>query len=195
MNYDSDKNLNMEYDDDEDNFYQSEYSKKLKNVNSQEKDNEENFFLFKKNKKNSNLNSTNKTSTLQENSHQEQKSNKKTIRLSELENSNLYFILNIDEASNKEDIKRAYRNLCLSKHPDKGGNSQEFQTINRAYQILSNDICRKLYDNFSYLAMSLIDQILNNSEECLENIIDPTIDINSLDLEAISEIIKINAKN
>ena len=119
LNFDSEKNINMsmEYDDDEDNFYQREFSKKLKNVNKLEKDSEENYFLFKKNKKNSNsnlnLNSNfpNNTSTLKENSHQEQKSKKKVIRLSELENSNLYYILNIDEGSSKEDIKRAYKNM------------------------------------------------------------------------------------
>lgn len=105
--------------------------------------------------------------------------NKKMKRLSELEQQNLYFLLELKENADKENIKKAYKNLSRVCHPDKGGDPEKFDKINKAYRILSNDFCRKLYDKFSYSAMSILEYILTLEDEANINL--------QLDLEIFDE--------
>jgi len=58
----------------------------------------------------------------------------------------LYEILGVNKNSSESDIKKAYRQLAKIKHPDKGGDAEEFKQINTAYSILSNPDKRKIYD-------------------------------------------------
>lgn len=58
----------------------------------------------------------------------------------------LYNILKIDKTSSQEAIKKAYRRASLKHHPDRGGNSEEFKKVNRAYEVLSDPIKKKEYD-------------------------------------------------
>lgn len=62
-----------------------------------------------------------------------------------------YETLEIDKNSTQEDIKKSYRKLSLLHHPDKNGNSQEsinkIQDINEAYEVLSNQEKKMMYDN------------------------------------------------
>jgi hypothetical protein len=92
----------------------------------------------------------------------------KLQRLSELENNNLYALLDVDEYATTENIKKSYRNLCKVHHPDKGGEPEHFQRIQNAYKILSNDFYRRLYDKNSSKAFELI-----NILSAKENEIDP----------------------
>jgi molecular chaperone DnaJ len=48
-----------------------------------------------------------------------------------------YDILGIPPGSSEEEVKKAYRKLAQEKHPDHGGNEEEFKKINEAYSILS----------------------------------------------------------
>ena len=43
---------------------------------------------------------------------------------------NYYDILNISKTASKEEIKKAYRKASLKHHPDRGGNTEEFQKVN-----------------------------------------------------------------
>lgn len=45
----------------------------------------------------------------------------------------------------KDDIKRQYRNLAKISHPDRGGDTNEMEKLNNAYEILI-----KYIDNFRY---------------------------------------------
>jgi hypothetical protein len=92
-------------------------------------------------------------------------SQRKLIRLSELEERNLYNILNVEENSNQEKIKKSYKLLCVTNHPDKGGNPENFDKIHKAYKILTNDLTRIIYDKFSFRAMDLIEFILTNEDQ------------------------------
>ena len=58
-----------------------------------------------------------------------------------------YKILDIDMEANIEEIKKNYIDLAKKYHPDqKNGNTDLFQLISKAYEVLSNKETRKEYD-------------------------------------------------
>jgi curved DNA-binding protein CbpA len=58
-----------------------------------------------------------------------------------------YQILNVDTEAKVEDIKQNYIELAKKYHPDqKNGNSELFQLISKAYEVLANKNTRKEYD-------------------------------------------------
>lgn len=62
---------------------------------------------------------------------------------------NYYDILGVDKKASKEDIKKAFRKLAHTYHPDKkGGDEQKFKEVNEAYTVLSNDKKRAEYDAY-----------------------------------------------
>lgn len=58
-----------------------------------------------------------------------------------------YNTLGVPRDASQEDIKKAFRKLAMTHHPDKGGDPNEFQKINEAYEVLSNPDKRLQYDN------------------------------------------------
>jgi len=68
-----------------------------------------------------------------------------------MDKKDYYEILELDKNATQEDIKKSYRKLSLLHHPDKNNNSQEsinkIQDINEAYEILSNQEKKMMYDN------------------------------------------------
>jgi DnaJ-class molecular chaperone len=58
----------------------------------------------------------------------------------------LYERLGVPRTASAEEIKRAYRELARSKHPDKGGSAAEFQAIQEAHEVLSDERKRQIYD-------------------------------------------------
>ena len=62
---------------------------------------------------------------------------------------NLYELLEIDEKDfNMNILKKQYHKMCLKYHPDKGGDEQHFKLIQEAYETLSDDNKRTMYDNY-----------------------------------------------
>ena len=62
---------------------------------------------------------------------------------------NLYELLEIDEKDfNMNILKKQYHKMCLKNHPDKGGCSNKFKLVKEAYEILSDDNKRTMYDNY-----------------------------------------------
>lgn len=63
---------------------------------------------------------------------------------------NLYNVLELNQNATQEEIKKSYRRLSLLFHPDRNNNSPEstirFQKISSAYETLSDEEKRKLYD-------------------------------------------------
>ena len=58
-----------------------------------------------------------------------------------------YNILGIARNASPEEIKKAYRKLAMTHHPDRGGDHTQFANINSAYEVLSNSDKRDAYDH------------------------------------------------
>ncbi|KAI9277117.1 DnaJ domain-containing protein [Phascolomyces articulosus] len=61
-----------------------------------------------------------------------------------------YKTLEISQDATEQDIKKAYRRLALKYHPDKNASpeaAEKFKNISRAYEILSDESTRRVYDN------------------------------------------------
>ena len=61
----------------------------------------------------------------------------------------LYGLLEIDENDfNMDILKKNYHKMCKKWHPDKGGCVEHFKLIQEAYETLSDDNKRDLYNNY-----------------------------------------------
>jgi curved DNA-binding protein len=58
-----------------------------------------------------------------------------------------YSTLGVPRNASQDEIKKAYRKLAMTHHPDKGGNPTEFQKLNNAYEVLGDVSKRQQYDN------------------------------------------------
>ena len=67
------------------------------------------------------------------------------------DSSRLYKILNISKDATPTDIKKAYRRASMKgdyRHPDRGGDNSKFQQLQKAYEILSDESKRKMWDKY-----------------------------------------------
>jgi DnaJ family protein A protein 2 len=62
------------------------------------------------------------------------------------DDADLYDVLGIDESATAAEVKRAYRKLSLKHHPDKGGDTEVFKRVTSAYEVLSDEDKRALYE-------------------------------------------------
>ena len=61
-----------------------------------------------------------------------------------------YSVLGVNKNSDQATIKKAYRKLAKEKHPDSGGNEEEFKEINEAYEVLSDEQKKSNYDRYGH---------------------------------------------
>ncbi len=59
-----------------------------------------------------------------------------------------YKTLGVARTASKSEIKKAFRKLAQTHHPDAGGDEAKFKEINEAYEVLSDDKKRELYDQY-----------------------------------------------
>lgn len=69
-----------------------------------------------------------------------------------MENFDYYEILGVSRGSDKEGIKKAYRKMALKYHPDRNPDDKEaeemFKRVNEAYEVLSDESKRQIYDKY-----------------------------------------------
>lgn len=58
-----------------------------------------------------------------------------------------YATLGVAKNASQDEIKRAFRKLASQHHPDKGGDTAKFQSIQAAYDVLGDPDKRQQYDN------------------------------------------------
>ena len=65
-----------------------------------------------------------------------------------------YEVLGVNRGATAEEIKKAYRKKALQYHPDRNPGDKEaeekFKEATEAYDVLSNDEKRKLYDQYGH---------------------------------------------
>lgn len=65
-----------------------------------------------------------------------------------------YTILNVSRSATADEIKKAYRKLALQFHPDKNPGDkkaeEKFKELSEAYEVLSDDKKREMYDQFGH---------------------------------------------
>jgi molecular chaperone DnaJ len=66
--------------------------------------------------------------------------------------ADFYAVLGVPRTASDEDIKKAYRKLAMTNHPDRNGGSQEaeerFKAITEAYDVLRDPQKRAMYDRY-----------------------------------------------
>jgi DnaJ-class molecular chaperone len=113
-----------------------------------------------------------------------------------IENFDPYKVLGVNKDASIDDIKKSFKNRIKSAHPDYGGSSEDFDVIKRAYDILTDAVKRKMWDEYrlandldienearlvaSQIAVQILDTCPNDCnfdkemaevfEECLKNI-------------------------
>lgn len=60
--------------------------------------------------------------------------------------TSLYDILGVPSNATPEEVKAAYRAKAMKAHPDRGGATEGFQCLTKAYTILSDSDRRAQYD-------------------------------------------------
>ena len=59
-----------------------------------------------------------------------------------------YTMLWVSETATTDEIKKAFRKLAVKHHPDRGGSKEEFQKVNEAHGVLSDEKKRQQYDAY-----------------------------------------------
>lgn len=59
-----------------------------------------------------------------------------------------YSILGISKDASQDEIKKAFRKLARTHHPDAGGDENKFKEVNEAYEVLSDEEKRQVYDQY-----------------------------------------------
>ena len=74
-----------------------------------------------------------------------------------MSSGNLYERIGVAKDASDTDIKKAYRKLALTHHPDKGGDAEKFKQISEAYAVLSDPEKRRVYDKTGELDLADFD--------------------------------------
>ena len=69
-----------------------------------------------------------------------------------------YEVLGVPKSATEAQLKKAYREKAMKHHPDRGGDKDEFSAISEAYEVLSNDDKRRVYDQYGHEAATSMGQ-------------------------------------
>lgn len=83
---------------------------------------------------------------------------------------NPYKTLNVPKDATAAEIKKAYKKKAKEKHPDTGGNKDDFSALSTAYGLLSSPEKRAYFDEFG--EEQPVDNILNQAIGIINTMID-----------------------
>ena len=72
-----------------------------------------------------------------------------------------YGLLGVPKNASTNEIRQAFRRRALEQHPDRGGDPELFQSINKAYDVLSDPERRKYYDRTGRLERTVEEDFLD----------------------------------
>ncbi|MBD9387634.1 MULTISPECIES: J domain-containing protein [Rhizobium/Agrobacterium group] len=61
-----------------------------------------------------------------------------------------YVLLGVARDADEAAIKAAYRKLAKNAHPDSGGDTEQFSSLQKAYDLLKDPVRRKVFDDTGY---------------------------------------------
>ncbi len=67
-----------------------------------------------------------------------------------------YEVLGVSRSADAQELKKAYRKLAMEYHPDRNASedaAEKFKEINQAYEVLTDDQKRALYDRFGHAGL------------------------------------------
>ncbi|KNC96333.1 uncharacterized protein SPPG_08236 [Spizellomyces punctatus DAOM BR117] len=83
--------------------------------------------------------------------------------LASMPNRDFYEVLSVPRTADAEAIRKAYRRKALRCHPDKTGqdpaNIELFQLVQRAYEVLSDEKKRRIYDQYGERGVVLMESM------------------------------------
>lgn len=75
-----------------------------------------------------------------------------------------YHVLEITREASASDIKKAFHKLAKKHNPDKGGDLKKFHVLKRAYDILSHEKLRRVYDLEGQGGVDSIEELMKKAE-------------------------------
>ena len=76
----------------------------------------------------------------------------------------------ISENSSLEDVKAQYRKLSKKYHPDMGGNTEEFQEVNKEYRLALKFVKQKAFQKKDHNLFKLINEQIYSIDEYINNL-------------------------
>jgi len=72
-----------------------------------------------------------------------------------------YELLGVPRNASDKDLKSAFKKKAMQFHPDKGGDPEKFKQVNEAYQVLSDNQKRQMYDQYGTADPQRVNQTNN----------------------------------